>query len=321
MTDRRKMRHGWKWLGAPSSGVLGLFAASTSAASDAADAPQSNEDSEASNEANAAIPAAVQAVLLVIEIVMAFGVGLFCIWCATIARTIAAAVTRAVANEAIAVGVSELVHVLVFHYGVVSFMALLFHQHRRVLIIRLGLTQSPPVTVICMSLVVHSVYLLHLGLKVETLRQDLVQISLSDVLQRLLLAPIEEELFFRGLVFHLALNRLRGNALLAGAVASTSFALVHLVNARKLGPHESFDDLMVQTAWAWVVGLFLSLRFALKGSLLECVVLHVINNVAANVLGAMQLTLVQSAVSVADRVNQPSAVKLQGDRHTNFFVF
>lgn len=115
----------------------------------------------------------------------------------------------------------------------------------------------------------------------------------SALLDTLVLAPLKEELFFRGLVFLVVWNRLRlvsvSTASLvptpvvttSALVANVLFAGIHLANARKLGSEYSASYLVYQVSFAWLVGTFLSLRFAVSQSLLECVLLHVVNNTFA----------------------------------------
>ncbi|KAF1326731.1 Response receiver, partial [Globisporangium splendens] len=97
------------------------------------------------------------------------------------------------------------------------------------------------------------------------------------VFEPLVFAPLREELFFRGLLFCALWNRLRS---LRSSVIITNalFAAVHVVNARQLGSVYSASYLVYQVASAWLVGSLLSLRFAISGSLLECVLLHAVNN-------------------------------------------
>lgn len=115
----------------------------------------------------------------------------------------------------------------------------------------------------------------------------------SALLDTLVLAPLKEELFFRGLVFLVVWNRLRLVSISTTSLVSTPavttsalvanalFAGIHLANARKLGSEYSASYLVYQMGFAWLVGTFLSLRFSLSQSLLECVLLHVVNNAFA----------------------------------------
>lgn len=95
--------------------------------------------------------------------------------------------------------------------------------------------------------------------------------------ESLLFAPIKEELFFRGAIFLVVWNRLRS---IRKSTLATNllFAAVHFANARKLGIDYSASYLLYQVGFAWLVGSFLSLRFAVSTSLLECILLHIVNN-------------------------------------------
>lgn len=110
------------------------------------------------------------------------------------------------------------------------------------------------------------------------------------LLTTLLAAPVTEELFFRGLMFQVVLNRSRSAGATA-AVTSVLFALLHLANARRLGAeHFTVGYIALQSAWALLVGVFLSLQVSTSGSLAESALLHAINNLfAMQMVNKMQL--------------------------------
>lgn len=102
------------------------------------------------------------------------------------------------------------------------------------------------------------------------------------LLERLLLVPIQEELLFRGLLLQLSLNRLHRRAVPSAVVTNLLFAAVHLLfNARRLSPSDLRAYLFYQVGLSFIIGTFLSLRAVVSGSLLECIILHCINNVFA----------------------------------------
>lgn len=78
----------------------------------------------------------------------------------------------------------------------------------------------------------------------------------------------------------MAINRLQ-SVKWGASISSILFAVIHLANARHLGAQLSASYLVFQVAWALLVGLFLALELAASGSLVECVVLHMINNLFA----------------------------------------
>uniref|UniRef100_K3X4W2 CAAX prenyl protease 2/Lysostaphin resistance protein A-like domain-containing protein n=1 Tax=Globisporangium ultimum (strain ATCC 200006 / CBS 805.95 / DAOM BR144) TaxID=431595 RepID=K3X4W2_GLOUD len=97
------------------------------------------------------------------------------------------------------------------------------------------------------------------------------------VFEPLVFAPLREELFFRGLLFSALWNRLR--SLRSSVILSNAlFAAAHVMNARQLGSVYSASYLVYQVTSAWLVGSLLSLRVAVSDSLLECVLLHAVNN-------------------------------------------
>ncbi|KAH9111924.1 hypothetical protein LEN26_009003 [Aphanomyces euteiches] len=99
------------------------------------------------------------------------------------------------------------------------------------------------------------------------------------VLEILVLSPLKEELVFRGLVYHLLLNRIP-KPMVAGLVSSILFGCMHLVNLKQ----SKFSTMyvLIQMGLGVEIGFFYSLTYARTGSLFECVVLHVVNNVLSS---------------------------------------
>ncbi|GLE00632.1 hypothetical protein PINS_up009389 [Pythium insidiosum] len=276
----------WRWLHDAAAdkprGILGLF---------------STAESEEKREA-ARLPSSVRLILLGIELVLSFASGLLFVWCGSIARTLSRALLNVVWRDSVLpVIVSEVIYTCVFVAGVATFMAKLFHQDRLVLLRRLGCLQLPNVSLIITSIALHSILLaiVSQGDRTDRSSSDDALVSLRS----LILAPIEEEFFFRNLVLHLALHRLDCDVWRSACVSSSAFALLHLANARRLDHGVTAQQLLLQIAWAWVVGVFLALRYANAGSLLECVLLHVVNNVAAASLHGLEDTLHVTVVMIA----------------------
>ncbi|RLN43587.1 hypothetical protein BBJ28_00024312, partial [Nothophytophthora sp. Chile5] len=181
-----------------------------------------------------------------------------------------------------------------FCWGLVELMSWFFRYPKRVLTQRLFGFRWRNMTAPVVSLLLHLVAVVMLTSWQEHRQTDIMMVSWRnvrsvalhpdgslaavDLLQSLLLAPVTEELFFRGVVVLVTLNRLQNGKWGAG-VSSFLFAAIHLVNLRHLGTNYSASYLAFQTGWSLLVGVFLSLRLVNSGSLSECVVLHMVNNV------------------------------------------
>jgi len=97
---------------------------------------------------------------------------------------------------------------------------------------------------------------------------------------QLLYAPLLEELLFRVLIFYVCLHRTGGDALFAGAASSAIFAAIHSPNVLSAAPGSS-GYVALQVAAAAACGATFTALFAARGSLLELLLLHCANNVAA----------------------------------------
>ncbi|EQC30979.1 hypothetical protein SDRG_11452 [Saprolegnia diclina VS20] len=108
------------------------------------------------------------------------------------------------------------------------------------------------------------------------------QLQLARVLEILLLSPIKEEIVFRGLAFHLLLNRIPSNGVAAG-VASVLFGCTHLINLK----HSSFSTpyVLLQTCLGIEIGLYYAVLFVqTRQNLRDSIVLHIVNNVLSSFL-------------------------------------
>lgn len=105
-----------------------------------------------------------------------------------------------------------------------------------------------------------------------------------------LLAPVGEELFFRGLVLHGYLTRYSRT----GAVVASSilFAVFHLN--------------VPQAVFALPIGLFCGWVFLRTGSLIPCIIAHVLANISATFL----LTPLATAMGYSDYSETPSGLGL-----------
>ncbi|EGZ27469.1 hypothetical protein PHYSODRAFT_471988 [Phytophthora sojae] len=183
------------------------------------------------------------------------------------------------------VGTYEGVHVVVqlceaatFGWGLVAFMSWFFHVPKRDLVRRLTGFGGREGRACAASVLLHSAAAVAV-LSWQPPSEE-GQMTWAEMLTNLLLAPMKEELFFRGVFALVAINRLQ-SVKWGASISSILFAVIHLANARHLGAQLSASYLVFQVAWALLVGLFLALELAASGSLVECVVLHMINNLFA----------------------------------------
>ncbi|KDO26699.1 hypothetical protein SPRG_20497 [Saprolegnia parasitica CBS 223.65] len=108
------------------------------------------------------------------------------------------------------------------------------------------------------------------------------QLQLARICEILLLSPIKEEIVFRGLAFHLLLNRIPSNGVAAG-VASVLFGCTHLINLK----HSSFSTpyVLLQTCLGIEIGLYYAVLFVqTRQNLRDSIVLHIVNNVLSSFL-------------------------------------
>ncbi|OWZ19914.1 Peptidase [Phytophthora megakarya] len=187
--------------------------------------------------------------------------------------------------------VSRLCEAVAFCWGLVALISWFLQQPKLKLLQQLTGIRWISVKTCVVSVLLHVVVVLlilmaegHVLLSwsnVETAvyRSD-GSIAVADMMMDLLLAPMREELFFRGVLVLVGMNRLQ-SVKWSALISSILFAAIHLVNARHLGTQYSMNYVAFQVFWALLVGLFLALEFAISGSLVECFMLHFINNVFA----------------------------------------
>lgn len=246
------------------------------------------------------LPVIIRSVLLAMELALASGSAFLLL---LISSVIGAAVRSflrtllTVEDEPLALPViaSQICETLTFCYGLVTFMSWFFQRPSREFVRRLTGCGWSDVKACVVSLVLHSVAVVILSWwQKQSNEQELVSwknveaavrgpdgsLAVVELVQSLLLAPVKEELFFRGVLVLVAMNRLP-TARWSAFISSVLFAAIHLVNARRLGTHYSASYMAFQVLWALVVGLFLALKLAVSGSLVQCFLLHIINNVFA----------------------------------------
>lgn len=108
------------------------------------------------------------------------------------------------------------------------------------------------------------------------------RIRYARIAKMLVLTPLLEEIFFRGLGMYLFIRR-GHSAFTAVLLANGTFALLHLSNL--LG-NFSPTYVMLQVPLAMLVGVFFSLRFMVTESLWEPILLHQTNNVLSSFIPA-----------------------------------
>ncbi|ETN00791.1 hypothetical protein PPTG_17652 [Phytophthora nicotianae INRA-310] len=284
----------WTWLSTKPNGVLAALVALQPPDGDAEKTPTSSE-----------IPVAIRCVVLIMELALVSG-GAFLL---LLSSSVFGVLIRSLIGGDVA---AHLCESATFCWGLVAFMSWFFQQPKRELARRLeGFSWSSGKTCLA-SILLHSVAVMVLTSWAEN--QELVSwsnvetavrrsdgsVATVETIQNLLLAPIKEELFFRGVIMLVCINRLQSLNRSAW-ISSFLFAAIHLVNARHVGTQYSVSYVMVQVVWAWLVGLFLALKLAVSGSLTQCLALHVINNIFAlsvSKTNAMDMTQPATTCSV-----------------------
>ncbi|GAB9468538.1 Response receiver [Globisporangium polare] len=243
-------------------------------------------------------------VVLCMEIALVLGVGFLLLLSSSVAGTFVRSLLKHGAGFDTA-GVDGILSASIFLWGVLSVMGWFFQTDRAVLIRELGLLQVSGTSIKVVLAFVAAEALLVSGISwlessglvsshldpsrhaIFSWENALVSSGApaSALLDTLILAPLKEELFFRGLVFLVVWNRLQ-----------------------LLGSEYSLSYVVYQVGFAWLVGTFLSLRFAISKSLLECVLLHVVNNAFAMAVSKGFVVDFQDPVT---RISVLSAVLLQ----------
>lgn len=253
---------------------------------------------------------AIVVVVLCMEIALTLGVGFLLLLSSSVAGTFVRLLLQHGTGLDIS-AVDGIISTSLFILGTLSFTSWFFQVNRAVLIQKLGLFKLSSVSVRVIVAFIAAEALLVSGISwlersglvsshSEVKRQAIFSwenvlisagTSPSALLDTLVPAPLKEELFFRGLVFLVIWNRLRLVSVSTASplvptslytasalIANVLFAGVHLANLRKLGSEYSLSYVMYQMAFAWLVGVFLSLRFSVSQSLFECILLHFVNN-------------------------------------------
>lgn len=261
----------WKWLStAPTNGILIAL---------------HSPDADAKSPLSVDLPAAVGRVVLFVELVLVSS-GAFLLLVST---SVFGSLLRSSLGDNVFVHICENA---AFSWGLVILMTKFLQLPNRNFVRRLLRFRWSGVKTCIVSVLCHSMAVM--VFRLWTKDQGLVSwgnvdaavrwadgsLATEELVQKLVLAPIKEELLFRGVVMLVAMNRLQ-NDKRSASVSSFLFVAIHLVNARHIGSHYSTSYVAFQLLWAWLVGLFLALNLAISGSLAECVVLHAINNVFA----------------------------------------
>ncbi|KAH7479941.1 Unconventional myosin-Va [Phytophthora ramorum] len=275
----------WTWLSSRPNGVL---AALQTPDTDAVEADKALPPAD--------VPLVIRCVVLVMELALVSGGAFLLLLTSAMTGSVARALLTLPGDRLVSVdAVVRVCEVATFGWGLVALVSWFFHRPQREIVRRLTGFGWSNTTSCLLSVLLHSMAIMVLVLW-QRGREDEVLVSMANVhaalhrpdgslataeiLQNLLLAPAKEELFFRGVIVLVALNRLQ-NARWSALVSSVLFAAIHLVNLRHVDTRYSASYVAFQVAWALLVGLFLALKLAVSGSLLECLVLHAINNIFA----------------------------------------
>jgi membrane protease YdiL (CAAX protease family) len=104
------------------------------------------------------------------------------------------------------------------------------------------------------------------------------KIDYFKVFEFIMFIPLKEEIIFRGIIYYLLYNR-EPSPLYCAVVSNCCFGLFHLVNL--FGSGFSTSYVLLQIGLGVEVGLVYSLCFILSGTIWECVILHIINNLVS----------------------------------------
>ncbi|GMF19054.1 unnamed protein product [Phytophthora lilii] len=279
----------WRWLSAEPNGVLAMLVALQPHDSVALDDEKTPAPSE--------LPLAIRSVVLVMELALVSGGAFLLLLTSSVAGTLVRSLLHAVSDDEMVLedAVVQTCEAVVFGWGLVSLMNWFFRRPKRDLVRRLSRFGLDGVKTCILSVLLHSIATIGIVFSQESsgdqvlvswqnlqsaVRRPDGSLFTEELMQNLLFAPMKEELLFRGLNVLVTINRLR-SIKCSAFISSLAFTAIHLVNFRRLGTRYSSSYLAFQLLWASLVGMFLALKFALSGSLIECFVLHTINNVFA----------------------------------------
>ena len=294
----------WEWLSARPNGVLAALTALQAHDSDAIAQGKSLTSSE--------IPGAIRCVVLIMELAFVSGGAFLLLLTTAVIGTLVRSLQHALltAFEASTMAVDAVVQICetaTFGWGLVTFMSWFFRRPKRDLVQRFtgfgwrgmkacSISMMLHVAAVVMLVLLHpqtetQVFVSWRNVETVVYRPD-GSLAAAEIIQQLLLAPLKEELFFRGAIELMAINRLQ-NAKTSALISAVLFAAIHLANARHLGTQYIASYVAFQVLWAFLVGLYLALTLAVSGSMVKCLVLHVINNMFA--LGVSKTTAVDLA--------------------------
>ncbi|TDH65755.1 hypothetical protein CCR75_003015 [Bremia lactucae] len=261
----------WKWLStAPCNGILAAF-----------ELPEQCVKASASFE----IPIAIRCVVLTMELALVSG-GAFLL---LLFSSVVGALARSLVDNNVFADVCE---TSTFGWGLVMIMAIFLQLPPRVMVRKLKVFGCSGVITCVESVLLHAGVVVAINLwshnqvliswrnvDIAVHRPD-GTFAVANIVQNLLLVPLKEELFFRGVIVLVAINRLQ-NIKWSVSISSLLFAAIHVVNAKGIGTQYSAAYVAFQVFWAGLVGLFLALKLVVSGSLFQCVVLHISNNIFA----------------------------------------
>ena len=280
----------WRWLYAKPNGVLALQAL------------DSDEVVPKQTLTPTDLPVVVRCIVLVSELTVVTG-GAFML---LLTSSVIGVVVRSLLHVSLAATAMDVVlentfiqqicETVSYAWGLVAFMSCFVRRSKRDLARRLTGFGWGGYRTCCVSMTLHFVATVVLVLlQQQTTSPSAVvawtnvttamyrpdgSLAATAIIQKLLLAPLKEELFFRGAVVLATINRLQ-SVKSSAVISAALFAAVHLANARHVGAQYSASYVAFQVLWAFLVGLFLALEHAVSGSVVVFLVLHVINNTFA----------------------------------------
>jgi membrane protease YdiL (CAAX protease family) len=280
-TNKQRWRaFGWSWLDeSESNGATRVLVALAG--------PLSPHDAVAMPGASPGPPPplAARLVLLWLELVGVVGAALLLLQVAWVAGTTTSSAWRVALPSSDGQVVARASEGAVTALGLLSLAGWLLCRPRRSLALKLLAPRRVRLPLLLLYVMVHAAAL-SLMPRARLLSATDASTDYARLLTTLIVAPLTEELFFRGLALQLVLNRTHSPRA-AATVSSLLFALLHLANTRKLGTSSQLTpaDLALQIAWAILVGAFLAMQILATGSLAESVLLHIINNLFAASMG------------------------------------
>lgn len=105
---------------------------------------------------------------------------------------------------------------------------------------------------------------------------------------KIILATIGEEMIFRGFLQPFFIRRLNVRSLKSIILVNVLFGVSHFVNVYSYG---SYDYVILQAFCAFCIGIFLSLLYLYKKSLVLCIITHSLVNITSERIDEIPISL------------------------------